>query len=37
MIFRPPAPVRLPVPHVQQRNNGECLVACIAMCLGYLK
>jgi ABC-type bacteriocin/lantibiotic exporter with double-glycine peptidase domain len=26
----------LPVPHVQQRNRGECLAACAAMVLGYL-
>jgi ABC-type bacteriocin/lantibiotic exporter with double-glycine peptidase domain len=37
MIFHPPAPVRLAVPHVQQRTNGECLAACAAMCLGYVK
>jgi ABC-type bacteriocin/lantibiotic exporter with double-glycine peptidase domain len=36
MIFRPPSPARLHVPHVQQRANGECLAACVAMCLGYL-
>ncbi|RIK33470.1 MAG: hypothetical protein DCC55_34880 [Chloroflexi bacterium] len=37
MIFTPPAPVRLAVPHVQQRTNGECLAARAAMCLSYLK
>jgi ABC-type bacteriocin/lantibiotic exporter with double-glycine peptidase domain len=37
VIFHPPAAVRLPVPHVQQRAHGECLAACVAMCLAYLK
>lgn len=36
MIFRPPSAVRLLVPHVQQRAHGECLAACVAMCLGFL-
>ncbi len=36
MIFRPPSATRLPVPHIQQHNNGECLAACVAMCLQYL-
>ncbi len=29
-------PVILPVPHIQQRNRGECLSACVAMVLAYL-
>jgi ABC-type bacteriocin/lantibiotic exporter with double-glycine peptidase domain len=27
----------LPVPHIQQRAEGECLAACAAMVLSYLK
>ncbi len=28
--------IRLPVPHIQQRADGECLVACTAMVFDYL-
>ncbi|MBI5350125.1 MAG: peptidase C39 family protein [Chloroflexi bacterium] len=28
--------ILLPVPHVQQRQDGECIVACAAMILNYL-
>jgi ABC-type bacteriocin/lantibiotic exporter with double-glycine peptidase domain len=30
------SPILLPVPHIQQHNSGECLVACAAMLLNYL-
>ena len=30
-----PTPILLSVPHVLQRNNGECLAACAAMALQY--
>ncbi len=30
------SPVILPVPHVRQRNSGECLAACAMMVLAYL-
>ncbi len=30
-----PTPVSLNVPHIPQRNDGECLVACSAMTLQY--
>ena len=29
-------PLILPVPHVQQRKDGECLAACAAMILAYM-
>ena len=35
MFFHPTAPVMLPVPHLQQSKNGECLAACTAMILAY--
>ncbi len=31
------ASLLLPVPHLQQRASGECLAACAAMVLAYLK
>ncbi len=31
-----PSTIILPVPHLQQRRRGECLVACAAMSLVYL-
>jgi len=37
MIFRPPSSFLLPVPHVQQHADGECLAASVAMCLSYLQ
>ena len=35
MIFVPPSPVLLDVPHIEQKNNGECLAACAAMVCAY--
>ncbi len=29
-------PILLPVTHIQQRKNGECLAACAAMILNYM-
>jgi len=29
-------PLILPVPHVQQRKDGECLAACASMILAYM-
>ncbi len=37
MIFRPPSPCHLSIPHIQQRHNGECLAACVNMVCSYLK
>lgn len=36
MIFRPPSPCFIPVPHIQQKRAGECLAACAAMICTYL-
>ena len=35
MFFQPSSSVLLTVPHIQQRNNGECLATCTAMILSY--
>ncbi len=37
MLFRPPSPQFLAVPHAQQRNSGDCLAACAVMACNYLK
>jgi ABC-type bacteriocin/lantibiotic exporter with double-glycine peptidase domain len=37
MLFSPPTPIHLPVTHIQQRISGECLAACTAMILTYLR
>ncbi len=37
MLFRPPTTHLLAVPHLQQRNTGDCLAACAAMICAYLK
>lgn len=36
MLFRPPSLQLLTVPHIQQRNSGDCLAACAAMICEYL-
>lgn len=36
MFFQPPLPQLLTVPHIQQRNSGDCLAACAAMMCSYL-
>lgn len=36
MFFQPPTACILSVPHVQQRQAGECLAACAAMICNYL-
>ncbi|MEM7530990.1 MAG: C39 family peptidase [Chloroflexota bacterium] len=36
MMFQPPTPCYLSVPHIQQMYPGDCLAACAAMCLSYL-
>lgn len=36
MFFQPPATHLLAVPHIQQRNTGDCLAACTAMVCQYL-
>ena len=35
MFFQPSSPVLLIVPHLQQRDNGDCLATCAAMILSY--
>lgn len=35
MLFDPPTPVLLSVPHHQQKFTGDCLVACAMMVLDY--
>lgn len=37
MLFRPPSPQILAVPHIQQRRTGECLAACAWMICSYLR
>jgi len=37
MLFRPPSTHLLAVPHIQQRNTGDCLAACATMVCQYLK
>ena len=36
MLFSPPSPHFLSVPHLQQQNAGECLAACAVMICTYL-
>ena len=36
MLFQPPEPQLLSVPHIQQQDAGECLAACAAMVCAYL-
>lgn len=36
MLFHPPSPRILAVPHVQQQHAGECLAACASMICSYL-
>lgn len=36
-MFKAPSSIYLPVPHLRQQDSGECLAACVAMVLNYLK
>lgn len=37
MLFRPSSTHLLAIPHIQQRNTGDCLAACATMVCQYLK
>jgi len=37
MLFKPPATHIIAVPHIQQRDTGNCLAACAAMICTYLE
>lgn len=36
-LFYPPLPVLLDVPHLHQKDSGECLATCVTMVLNYYR
>ncbi|MCB0091072.1 MAG: C39 family peptidase [Caldilineaceae bacterium] len=37
MLFQPPAPQYIPIPHIPQQDIGDCLAACAAMACAWIQ